>query len=288
MKKSKKIFLIVSITLIITFIVSFTYARYTGNSIWNYFLNSKGFYLSSDNLGESEVNNVNNLWDGGRVAFNLKNNLNNSVISKFDINYNVKCTIENNENALCTINGLTSDENEVLEKIEVCKNNDIVVPDITEEDCLDADYNWISEIATDDLYFEVESTTGDNINDVVVKIEVNSTSPYKKKLTGKFELHKAEINREVKMEYKTYSDSDKLIIINNSEEEKCFNLSWNSSKMHIDANNITINSTDQNNNVNSIKLKIGISTSISYDFYNYDNQTHSTSDFTLEVANDCE
>ena len=47
----------------------FTLAKYVSNTVWNYYLNSQGFYLSSDQLGNN-VKNVNNVWDGTSIHFN--------------------------------------------------------------------------------------------------------------------------------------------------------------------------------------------------------------------------
>ena len=43
-----------------------TYARYASNSIWNYYLESKGFYFTSKEL---ENKRIKNNWDGSKVYF---------------------------------------------------------------------------------------------------------------------------------------------------------------------------------------------------------------------------
>ena len=52
MKKNKKIILIIIILLTLVFSSQISsFARYSSNYVWNYYLESHGFYLVSDSLG---------------------------------------------------------------------------------------------------------------------------------------------------------------------------------------------------------------------------------------------
>ena len=90
----KKKLIIIGIILVTIVLITggFTFAKYTSKSIWNYYLESQGFYLSSDKLDSSPSKNVDNLWNGESVHFSLTNTLDNGVGTNFDINYKVTCT----------------------------------------------------------------------------------------------------------------------------------------------------------------------------------------------------
>ena len=73
MKNIKRNILIsLIIVAIILCIYGLTLARYVGNSVRDYYLKSKGFYFTSDYLSSNTVKNVNNLWTGENVYFNIK------------------------------------------------------------------------------------------------------------------------------------------------------------------------------------------------------------------------
>ena len=65
-----------------------TYARYASNSIWNYYLESKGFYFTSETLKNKRVNNE---WDGSRVYFDVRNSVNSYIATEYDIKYKITC-----------------------------------------------------------------------------------------------------------------------------------------------------------------------------------------------------
>ena len=60
-----------------------TYARYASNSIWNYYLESKGFYFTSETLENKRINNE---WDGSKVYFDVRNSINSYNATEYDIN----------------------------------------------------------------------------------------------------------------------------------------------------------------------------------------------------------
>ena len=79
-----------------------TYARYASNSIWNYYLESKGFYFTSETLENKRINNE---WDGSKVYFDVRNSINSYIATEYDINYEITCNIKNDIDGMCKING---------------------------------------------------------------------------------------------------------------------------------------------------------------------------------------
>lgn len=300
MKKIKKsIFLIGLIIVgIVVGAYAFTYARYVSNSIWDYYLNSKGFYLSSDYLASSVVKNVNNSWDGESVHFNVENALNQAVITSYDINYNVSCTITGDAASYseCHLNGTNSNTySGVLPGLESCSNttNDgIDVSTLNKTDCELGGYTWVSQLATKDLYFDVVLTDGAyELSDLIVNITITSTSPYRKTISGDFSLHKRNSeDNSVTMNYKNYSNYDRLILSNSYAENKCVNISWNSDKLLIANNKNEFSSylADTSGYINQITLNINAKSSLSYIFYKRDfNMTYNVNEFFLEESSEC-
>ena len=66
MKINRKKLLILIIILSFILMISYgvSYAKYASNSIWNYYLESKGFYFTSQTLENKRINND---WDGSRI-----------------------------------------------------------------------------------------------------------------------------------------------------------------------------------------------------------------------------
>ncbi len=300
MEKKRKIVLIIIGVLIVTAlcIAGFTYAKYATNRIWNYYLESKDFYFSSDYLGSESINNVDSLWDGESVYFNVKNNLNDIVVTDYDINYQVVCTVEGEEasNVTCKMNGgETNTQEGVLSKYEFCantKDDGVDVSAITKTECELGGYEWKNQVAIKDLYFDIVPNNPDyQINNVTVKVTATSTSPYRKSLVGTFELHKMEEkDYAVNLEYKNYENDGKLIISNPNLVRKCLNIAWDSTKLKIQAkpSDFTNITSDANNYINSIKLNIDPKSTLEYTFFR-DNlsEIYTSLDFTLTEASEC-
>ena len=143
-KKIKKKYIIFGTVLFLTIgllTIGLTYGKYAADSVWNYYLGSKGFYFSSDYLGMESVENVNQLWDGKSTTFSLTNSENDLVATNFDISYTVICEVinENSEDYSCTLNGTDSDTfSGTLSGYEMCineKNDGIDVSSYTQSDC---------------------------------------------------------------------------------------------------------------------------------------------------------
>lgn len=299
MRKNKKIYwLLLIVAAIFVGIYGFSFARYVSDSVWNYYLKSKGFYFSSDNLDEETTKHINNLWDGGSIHFNVKNNLNQSVITDYDISYNVTCTILGDaaEHAECHLNGTKSNSQDgVLTSSQICVNNtgnNVDVSSLNKTDCELGGYNWVEQIATNDLYFDIVVTDENyTLSDITVSIKATSTAPYSKTLKGDFILHKIDVNNDqIIMNYKNYDGYDRLNVTNTYNSPKCAWVSWDANKLRIDNKNANISSyeTDSNGYINKIIFSISAQNSVSYIFYKTDfSKTYNVTEFLLIEMDEC-
>ena len=296
--KKKYMFLILLVLGVVSLAINgVSYAKYASNSIWNYYLKSKGFYIKSEELDVTSIKNINNMWDGGSTYFTINNSLNSSVVTEYDINYQVTCTIEG-DMALtneCHTNG-TNDStfNGIISSYKACTNDTldgVNVAGYNQSSCEMAGYTWKNQVATKELYFDIVNKDGNEVTDVNVNIAVTTTSPYKKVLNGKFILHKL-YNDEgnVALIYKNHNDYDELVVSNSHEENKCVEVSWNADDLLIDVDTkkILSYSTDTNGYINKIKFDISKMDSLNYIFYK--KQLGSTFDvtaFTLKELDEC-
>lgn len=268
MKKRYKIILIVVLIGFCFGLFLTTLARYSSSNVWNYYLESQGFYFSSDNLSNDQVN-VDTFWDGSSVHFNLKNFSNNDLISSKDISYQVSCDVIDSE-IPCTLNGTESSTvNGVLSKSSRCVNeiDQIDVSSMNKTECEVAGYTWENVSVTNDLYFDIDS---DEINDVSVLITVNSTSPFRKTMTGVFNLSKSDVvTGNIDHSINHYDSFDELIISNSYDTGKCISVSFDSSKRIVDiTNDMNIISSDNNGYVNSFSFGVGSMSNEKIVFYN--------------------
>jgi len=301
MKNKRKhiILIIVLLFTSIAVIYGITSAKYISNSIWNYYLKSKGFYFSSEQLSSGTVvQNADSQWDGGSVNFSINNSLNENVITDYDIGYNASCTITDEAAAYaqCRMNGTASNTQDgILSSLQACRNatgDNVDVSAFNKTNCELGGYDWINQIATKNLYFDVVLTdTNYKINDVVVNVTVTSTSPYSKTLRGDFKLHKADTKGDnVTLSYKNYSNYDRLIVSNPSSNTKCVKITWDASKLIINADSSSYSSsaTDTNNYINQIKFNINAKDSLSYIFYSKSfSTTYDVNEFTIEETDGC-
>ncbi len=300
--KNKKKHIILILALLVSslaVIYGITSAKYISNSVWNYYLKSKGFYFSSEQLSSSSVvKNVDSQWDGGSVNFNIKNNLNQTVITDYNIGYTASCTVTGDAAAYaeCRMNGTASNTQDgVLSSLQACSNttgDEVDVSSFDKTNCELNGYDWINQIVTKNLYFDVVLTnTNYEITDVVVNVTVTSTSPYSKTLSGDFTLHKAASKGDdVTLSYKNYSNYDRLIVSNPSSSIKCVKVTWDTSKLIINADSSQYSSaaTDLNNYINEIKFNINAKDSLSYIFYSKSfSTTYTVSEFTVEETEGC-
>lgn len=292
MKDNKRKKIIIFFVVCISFFIvsSITYGKYVYNSVFDYYLKSKGFYFSSDNLDINTAKNVDNLWDGTNVEFNIKNSINKKLITSYDINYSVTCTVisDNASNVECRLNDTNSNIfSGVLSSDKVCINNtndSVDVSAYTELNCLKDGYSWEDKETVGELSFNVFSKDSKyQFNDVSVNISVSSTSPYKKTIDADFVLHKVDNEEKITTLYKTYTNNDRLIISNSYLEEREVTISWNASDYRIGLDSsVTVLSTDSNNYINSIKIIIPSKQSVGYKFYKTTaNVTDVANDFTI-------
>ena len=231
----KKI-LIVLTFIIISFIIFYhtSYAKYTANSIWDYYLSSNKFYFESDYLNTKQKTNIYNYWDGSGISFNIKNGLNNQVYTKDDIKYEVTCTIKN---AKCLVN------NEEIYKTTLKGN----------------------KLSEDILYFDIIGDTDIAKVDVVAK----ATYPYRKTLKATFELNKTTPEDIISYDIENLDNYSNLNISNYKEEDKCVRIKFSSANIKVlqtkEMKNI---STDDNGFINEFDININKKDTLSIRFYN--------------------
>lgn len=290
-KKISKKILILSVLGFFIALFGFSYAKYISSSVWNYYLTSKGFYLSSDSLDVTPLKNVNKAWDGGSTYFNISNNLNSDVITSYDIGYNVTCSVKDNPSINCYLNGGTSATTEgVLSAFQICVNNTedgVEVSNLNKTDCELAGYDWTNQVATKQLYFDLESAS--NIDEATVEIELISTYPYKKTLIGDFYLQKGTAESDsMSLGYNDFNEYGVLTISNPSLSNKCAKISWNVNDLHFGSDVSSVISYNSTNDfISDANIEVLSKNSKSFIFYktNFSNN-FTTNAFVLEEI-DC-
>lgn len=291
MKKTTKILLIIVITLSFVFLFTkgVSYAKYASNSVWNYYLESKKFYFSSDYLSINNTVNVNNNWDLSNIEFNLKNTDNNNIATDYDINYNITCTTDNKDIKCNILDTSSNNYTGILSSYQKCINNidDIDVSSYDKTNCELNGYEWQSIAATKDLYFNLESDI--EFESVNVTIKVVTTSPFKKTLLGTFVIKKDKsINGIISKSYTNYDEYDRLVLTNTYDTEKCVLVSFNSNNIRIDTPlmNVIEYTMDDSGYVDSIITKINSKENISFKFYKIDTNIHNIEEFNI-IETDC-
>lgn len=288
-KKIKIVLIMISILLVTT---SLTLGKYVYNSVWNYYLSTRGFYFESDLLDVNSKNNSLLKWDGSNIYFMLKNSLNNELISEYDISYKITCEVLGDEANYvdCMLNGTTSSEfNGVLSSNAGCINNisDEDVSNLNKAKCELNGYTWQQEITSTKNYFNFKlSDESKEIDELSVKITVDSIEPYTKKLVGIFNINKINVDESsVLTKYQSFSEYDELTIINTSSSEKCLSISFDTKNYLFDASSYPIvdEYTDSLNKINQIDIKINKKSSSIYNFYKINNEKeYSVNDFVIE------
>lgn len=287
--KHRKYLIIIFLFTLALMVVYFgtTYAKYVYKEAHNYYLQSKGFYFTSDYLDVNTKQTVNNYWDGSSVYFNIKNNINESIVTDYDINYKVKCTT-NNANATCNLNGSGKNEIDGVLKLDaVCENNTsdgVDTSTFTYEECSSNGYTWNNKVVSEEMYFDI---VGDDISRVNVNLEISSISPYKKTLVGKFILNKVKTTTDIDIKYKDYSEYGILNLRNNSNTTRCVVVSFDPNNLLVNEYNTAKSYTKNSDNyIDSLTISINSSSSANYKFYKKNNITYDASSFTI-VDIDC-
>ncbi len=297
MKKKKKLIILISVVLLVTICIGFgiSYAKYASTSVWNYYLKSKGFYFSSDKLNSKGLENVDVNWDGGPVYFDIKNSLNEELITDYDIKYKVKCNLMESDidDAVCYLNGTESSEYEgVLSGVKACVDyeNESDVSSLDKTSCEMNGYTWKDVEAVKDVYFEIKSASG-TVTNAKVQIKVESTNPYKQVLEGTFVLNKNSNQEKVEdLQYESKDNYDTIIVTNSTSQDKCVKIKWSSDKYRVDndIDNLLSTTSDENGYIDSITFKISAKNSDRVIFYRVDKSVHgSTSDFEVTYE-DCQ
>ncbi len=300
MKKKKRNVYFIVIALVLAFLLTygFTYGKYVSNSIWNYYLSTRGFYFESDSLGMIPLKNVNNLWDGESVHFTIRNSANELAVTSYDISYQVVCTVKGEAASYtdCHINDEPSNVFDgTLFSYQGCVNetdDEVDVSTYNKSTCELNGYNWLNQVVTMDLYFDLILTdTNQTLDDVTVNISVTSTNPYSKTISGDFILHKRPNDDDkISLSYDKHSNYDKLIVTNSYDVNKCVKISWDSNKLLIDSNNLFYsNKVDENGYINEIVISIDAKKSKSYDFYKRDfNANYNVDEFSFIEVEECQ
>ena len=299
MKKKKQIIIIgLSLIAIILVTLSATYARYISNSLWDYYLQSKGFYFNSDNLAMNSATNLNDNWQGESIYFNVRNNQSESVITDYDISYTVTCNVTGSASSYteCQLNGTPSNTaTGTLSAVEACVNDtgdNIDVSAYNKTACELGGYEWKHQIAQANHYFDIVLTDANyQITDVNVSIVVKSTAPYSKTLSGDFILYKgASLNDDITLSYKHFYNYDRLIISNSYNVDKCIKVLWDADVLLIDEdlNSFEGFDTDNNGYVNEVIFTIKAKSTQSFVFYGRDlNGVYDESEFEWSDSNVC-
>ena len=301
MKKHKKyLVLIIFIVAIIGVIFyGFTYAKYISNSVWNYYLKSKGFYFTSDELKYQVTSkNTNTSWDGEKVNFTIKNSQNLDLVTEYDITYTASCNVigDSASYATCKMNGSeTNNFSGILPTIQSCYNDTIDNVDVTsynKTNCELSGYKWINQVSSKELYFEVVLTDeSKSLDNVTVSVNVSSTAPYSKDLSGEFILSKSNLEEEnVILKYLNFSTYDKLTVINSYSIDKCIKVNWDASKIIIDKNTNEYSQflTDPNGYINEISMLVKAKDSKSFIYYSKDLTTkYDVSQFIISQSTSC-
>ena len=278
MKKITKYLIVLIIILVVIFLITkvFSFAKYASNSVFNYYLESKGFYFTSDKLDVNSITNVDKSFDGKPIKITLKNNDNKQKVTTYDINYKATCSVEDDlaSQVGCRFTDINKNEFEgVLSSEEACINNTSDGKDVSgfsKAECEEQGYDYTNKLSYKELNLEVYSLNDEDFSDVSVTVTVESTKPYKKVMSGVFNLHKnTNVKKEVELNYKDNDTSGDLVLTNTSSSDKCLTLKWDSSKLRLDTTNLefTKTGTDSLNYINEVSFTLKNKSSVNYIFY---------------------
>lgn len=291
-KHRKKITIIVVLLVVLVATVTLTLGKYVYNSVWNYYLKSKGFYFESDLLDIDTRKNSLLKWDGSDIYFTIKNSLNNKLISEYDISYKISCTVlgEQADYIDCNLNGVNSTTYTGTLSSEAKCINELTTDDVSslsKTECEVNGYTWYEEISSKDNYFNlVLKDNNKQIDEVSVKITTESLTPYHKTLVGIFNLNKVETEtEEIIKNYESLNDYDKYTFINTTNTNKCLEVSWDvlNYTLDIDINDVLGYSENESKQINQITIELQKQESIIFDFYKINkNKEYSIDDVTIE------
>ena len=296
MKRIKKYIILLMLVVGVGFLLSLTYslAKYVGNTVWDYFLSTKGFYLSSDNLNNDYQENINEYWDNERVYLNIQNGQNELLITEYDIEYEASCRVTGDAalSANCLLDGTDSNEiSGVLSSSKICINktdDEVIVKDFTKTQCENGGYSWENQLTNKKIYFDIIYNDENELEFIEVEIILKSTVPYKKTLTGKFILKNSlVIEDNINLQYEDNINTGNLIITNPALKSKIVELSWNPIELLIDKDTSYIDSYKETDNyINKIYMIVSPKSSINLIYYKVDESIDiSENNFNLAIIN---
>lgn len=288
MNKNKKIQLIILMILFITFLITqgVTFAKYVYNNVLNYYFKTKEFYFYSDSLDTKEVTNTINNWDGEDLTFNLKNYLNDSLITEYDTSYKIECTT-NNPDYTCIVNEKENIYEGVLSSIKTCTDNENnIITSITNmEDCIQNNYEWIPN-KTESLINLNVTNNNTIVDNLILNVKVTSTNPYKKELNGKFILTKLDSKEDYSLNVLDYNDYLEVIISNKTNETNNYTLEFDSNKLNIDVTEDLKELRADNNSINKVEFALKENSNLKIVFYKKNNtETFNKDDFKINTIN---
>ena len=282
--KRKYIFIGLVLTLISVLLINGkSYAKYVSNVVWNYKLESLGFYFSSPDLKTTEITNVNNNWMGENITFSINNGLNDLVTTKYDITYQASCTVKENPSITCKVNGVSTYTGTLSHESRCINNLDETdVTSYTKSECEIGGYDWSDYLMEKELYFNLESE--DDITSAIVHVTVTSTSPYSKTLYGKYVLTRVDSNdEELAVTYNDIDSEGVLVVSNSYNRQKCGTITFDSTKLRISSNdNMDSYKTSNDGYINSFDFTISATDSISFNFYEKVLDDYTDLSFTLK------
>jgi len=291
-KHRKKITTIVVLLVVLIAAITVTSGKYIYNSVWNYYLKSKGFYFESDLLKMDTKKNSLLKWDGSDIYFSIRNSLNDKLISEYDISYKVSCTVlgDQADYIECNLNGKNSPTyTGILSSEARCVNQTTTedVSSLSKTECEVNGYTWYEEISSKDNYFNlVSKDVTKEIDEVSVKITAESLTPYHKSLVGIFNLNKVNISTvEIIKNYDTFNDYDRYTFVNTTDENKCLQVNWDISDyiLDVDTSSVLEYSSNETKQINQITIELPKEKSISFDFYKInENKEYSIDDVIIE------
>ena len=290
--KKRKIMTIFIIISVLFGTISMTLGKYIYNSVWSYYLTSREFYFESDMLDINTKKNSMLKWDGEDIKFKLKNGKNDELISEYDITYKIVCEVlgEESDYIDCDLNNTNKNVYDgTLSTESYCVNSidSVDVSALEKTECEINGYVWHNEVTTKLNFFNLKLTDDSkNIDEVSIKITVESLSPYKKELIGIFNLNKLEEpETDLLIEYQGYDEYDELILTNLSDQKKCVEINFLSDNYVVDIDDTIIDYSLEE--TNKIILEIPKEDSIIKDFYktNFEKK-YSIEDFVI-VEKDC-
>lgn len=264
----KKIALVIIISIIIICITYPIFGRYVYNNIRDAYLKSKNFSFTSNFLENTEKTYKYANWSGletYEIDIQLYSYENELSLFNYDgsgLEYKLSCNIEDPTKAIVHIDDNTNGTSEKTDYIPNATN----IKDIK-------------------IYLEPKTTL--NAGEIItLNITAETTKPYKKKLTAKFQIIVSEQLVSYKIEDEEDSIYATLKLLNAKAEENQITLSFNPEIIGIDTTDETyINKISQTTKkitgsdaqyIYSITISIGASESKNIKFYKKDKSQNYT------------